>query len=236
MAEILWKERVPPASNWSHVLKRGTALRLTDVDGGANVSALFYNFEIPAERYNMPDTLKAQHTAKLTRGHILMSDMGRSLISIVEDTVGWHDPIGGCSSDESNLSKYGEKSYQKFRNEFHRSAQDLFLLDLEKYGIGKRGLVPNVNFFSQVDVDADGKMSFRVASGVAGQQVLLRADMNVLVLLNTCPHPLDPASTFPAKPIELSVETYGVAAADDECRNFRPENQRAMQLSERYFL
>ena len=91
----LWAETVPGGATWSHVLKRGTALRITDVEGGANVAAYFLNFEIPAERFNLPDTLKAQHTARLTKGHVLYSDMGRILCSITEDTVGWHDPLGG---------------------------------------------------------------------------------------------------------------------------------------------
>ncbi len=95
---LLWEETVQPGATWSHVLKRGTALRMTDLEGGANVGALFYNFECPAERYNMPDTLKAQHIARLTAGFVLYSDMGRILCSVVGDTVGWHDPIGGCSN------------------------------------------------------------------------------------------------------------------------------------------
>src|SRR4030095_8915631 len=92
---ILWEETVQPGATWSHVLKRGTALRLTDIEGGANAGALFYNFECPVERFNMPDTLKAQHIARLTAGFVLYSDMGRVLCSITEDTVGWHDTITG---------------------------------------------------------------------------------------------------------------------------------------------
>jgi uncharacterized protein YcgI (DUF1989 family) len=91
-------ERLPGGATWSHVLKRGTALRITDVEGGANVAAYFLNFEMTAERFNLPDTLKAQHTARLTKGHALYSDMGRILCSITEDTVGWHDPIAGASN------------------------------------------------------------------------------------------------------------------------------------------
>src|SRR6202171_3340795 len=90
---VLWEETIHGGAAWSHVLKRGTALRITDLQGGANVGAVFYNFECPAERYNMPDTLKAQHVARLTKGFVLYSDMGRILCSIIDDTVGWHDPI-----------------------------------------------------------------------------------------------------------------------------------------------
>ncbi len=95
---VLWEETVEPGAAWSHVLKRGTSLLITDMEGGANVGAIFYNFECPAERFNLPDTLKAQHVARLTKGCVLYSDMGRILCSITEDTVGWHDPLGGCSN------------------------------------------------------------------------------------------------------------------------------------------
>src|SRR5271156_3647164 len=109
---VLWEESVRGGSAWSHVLKRGTALRITDVEGGANVGAIFFNFEIPSERYNMPDTLKAQHTAHLTKGFVLYSDMGRVLCSITEDTCGWHDLIGGHSTAATVQDRFGNQRYQ----------------------------------------------------------------------------------------------------------------------------
>ena len=109
----LWTETVPGGATWSHVLKRGTALRMTDLEGGANVAAYFLNFEIPAERFNLPDTLKAQHTARLTKGHALYSDMGRILCSITEDTVGWHDPLCGFSNNMLVEKKYGNASSRR---------------------------------------------------------------------------------------------------------------------------
>ena len=95
---VLIREALRGGQMWSRVVRRGQALKLTDVEGGASVAALFYNAQQPLERYNMADTLKAQHTSKLTKGHMLYSDMGRVLLSIVEDTLGWHDPIGGIST------------------------------------------------------------------------------------------------------------------------------------------
>src|SRR5204862_5992757 len=124
---VLWEETIQPGAAWSHVLKRGTALRLMDLEGGANVGAIFYNFECPVERYNMPDTLKAQHIARLTAGLVLYSDMGRVLCSITDDTVGWHDPIGGCSNASLVKARYGEATYQDCRNAYHRNAFDSFL-------------------------------------------------------------------------------------------------------------
>src|ERR1700704_4426711 len=107
----LWEETVQPGATWSHVLKRGTALRITDVLGGANAAALFYNFECPVESYNMPDTLKAQHIARLTKGNVLYSDMGRILCSITDDSVGWHDPLGGMSNAELVEAQFGKSRY-----------------------------------------------------------------------------------------------------------------------------
>src|SRR5258705_13300415 len=99
VGQVLWEETVPGGAHWSGVMRRGTAMRFTDIDGGANLSALFWNFEEKNERYSMPDTLKAQHTAFLTRGHCGFSDMGRVLFSIVEDTAGGADTGGGGTGD-----------------------------------------------------------------------------------------------------------------------------------------
>src|SRR6185295_9876809 len=128
MSAMLFEDLVPPAATWSHPLKRGTALRITDTEGHANVGALFYNWENPTERYNMPDTLKAQHIARLTRGNVLYSDMGRILCSITEDTVGWHDPLSGYSNAASVRAKYGEARYQEHRNDCHQNAFDGFVI------------------------------------------------------------------------------------------------------------
>ena len=233
---ILWEETVQPGGTWSHVLKRGTALRLTDLQGGANAGALFYNFECPVERYNMPDTLKAQHIARLTEGFVLYSDMGRILCSITSDSVGWHDPIGGCSNAALVKAKYGEARYQDCRNAYHRNALDSFLVELGKWGLGPRDLVPDVNFFSRVDVGADGAMAFHAGNSRPGSTVELRAEMNVLVILNTCQHPLDPNPKYEPKPVGLSIRRVAVPGTTDPCRLSRPENDRGFTLTERYFL
>jgi urea carboxylase-associated protein 2 len=235
-SSILWEETVQPGASWSHVLKRGTQLRITDIQGGANVGALFYNFECPVERYNMPDTLKAQHIARLTQGAVLYSDMGRILCSVVADTVGWHDPIGGCSNAALVTGQYGESTYQDARNECHRNGRDSFLVELGKWGLGPRDLVPNVNFFSCVTVSDEGRMEFRENHSTPGSYVELRAEMNVLTVLNTCPHPLDPSPHYAPKPVHLSIRRAPAPGPDDPCRLSRPENQRGFTLTERYFL
>ena len=233
---VLWEEPVRGGSTWSHVLKRGTALRLTDVSGGANIGALFYNFDLPIERYNMPDTLKAQHTAHLTAGFVLYSDMGRILCSITDDSVGWHDPIGGHGNAAMAKAKLGEAGYQEYRNDFYRNAHDNFLVELGKYGLGRRDLVPNVNFFSKVAVGDDGSMTYQPGNSPAGSFVELRAEMNVLVILDTCQHALDPSTKYDPKPVLVTVKKVDAPAADDPCRLSRPENARGFINTKRYFL
>ncbi len=232
---IRFTETVMPGANWSHVLKRGTTLRVIDLEGDGNVSALFYNFELPSERLNLPDTLKCQHIAKLTKGACLYSDMGRILVSITEDTCGWHDPLTGCSNARNIAAKYGELTYQQARNEWHRNAHDGFLTELGKYNLGERDLAMNVNFFGKVTVDDLGAMSYHPGSSKAGAFVDLRAEMNVIVVLNTCPHPLDPSPTYAPKSVSLIVWSLPPVTAADTCRNSCAENERGFILTERYF-
>lgn len=233
---LLFEETLPPGAAWSHILKRGTSLRLTDLDGGANVGAILYNADCPVERLNLPDTLKAQQIARLAGGFVLYSDMGRILCSITQDSLGWHDALSGGLDAPAVLAKYGEARYQERRNTFYKNAHDSFLIELEKYGLGPRDLSPNLNFFSKVAVDDNGALAYRSGHSPAGSRVEMRAEMNVLVLLNSVPHPLDPSPVYAPKPVHLSVSRVPPPAADDPCRLSRPENGRGFQLTERYFL
>jgi uncharacterized protein len=233
---VLRNEIVPGGATWSHVLKRGTALRITDVEGGANVAAYFLNFELPAERFNLPDTLKAQHTARLTKGHVLYSDMGRVLCSITEDTVGWHDPLAGISNAALVEKKYGKSTYQQARNSWHQNARDGLLIELGKYGLGPRDLHATLNLFSKVTVDHEGQLHYSTNHSRAGGYVELRAEMNVLVLLNTCPHPLDSGDAYAPKPVDLSISRVPAPRSDDPCRMLCHENVRGFLMTEFYFL
>ena len=167
-SRIVHNDTLPGARYWSFIIQRGFCLRLTDLNGGANCSALFYNAHDKLERYNMADTLKAQHTACLTRGHVCYSDMGRILMSIIEDTCGWHDTVCGCSNAKLVAEKYGEKSYQEARDDFYRNAREDFLIELAKWGLGTRDMVPNLNFFSKVVADEKGGLRFVQDNSPAG--------------------------------------------------------------------
>lgn len=186
------------------------------------------------DRLNLPDTLKAQYTAKLTRGHILMSDMGRCLLSIIDDSVGWHDPLGGHGNAGDARLKYGERSYQEAGNDWHRNAHDNFLVEAGKHGLGLRDLAANVNFFSRLDAGDDGRLAYHPANSKAGDTVDLRAEMDVLIVLTTCQHPLDTTPEYAPKPVLLTILHRPPPGPDDYCRNFRPENQRSFTQTERY--
>jgi urea carboxylase-associated protein 2 len=232
--EPIVSERLRGGQMWSRVLRRGQRLRLVDVDGGATLAALFYNADDPSERYNMPDTLKAQQIARLTRGFVLYSDMGRVLCSVVEDQVGWHDTITGHGTREQMLARYGSGAYQKLRNDFYRNTRDNFITELGKYDLGKRDLGPNVNFFVKVTADEEGTLTW-VENKKPGAFVELRAELNTLVVLSNTPHPLDPAPTYSPKPVGLEVRPGAPAGPDDPCRRSRQENERGFKLTELYF-
>ena len=233
---ILWEETLHGSSTWSHVLKRGTALRIEAIEDNSNVGAIFLNADNPSERLNLPDTLKAQHIARLTTGAVLYSDMGRILCSITDDTLGWHDPLGGCSDARLVEKKYGRSTYQQAKNDWHQNGLDGFLIELAKYGLNRRDLMMNVNFFSKVEVEEDGGMKFIPNHSSAGDAVELRAEMNTLIILNTCQHPMDTATEYAQRPVKLTIKKVEAPGLDDVCRNFRPENGRGFTITGRYFL
>ena len=233
---ILWEEVLAGSSSWSHILKRGTALRIETLEDTCNVGAIFLNADNFAERLTLADTLKAQHIARLTMGSVLYSDMGRVLCSITEDSVGWHDPLAGCSDATSVEKKYGRLSYQEARNEWHQNALDGFLIELAKYGLNRRDLMMNVNFFSKVSVQNDGSLQYVAGHAPAGSVVELRAEMNTLVILNTCQHPMERGKVYAQRPVKLTLKRVDPPSTDDPCRVACPENKRGFILTERYFL
>ena len=233
-AAPIYTKTLSHAGMWSHVVSRGKSLRLTDLEGGANVGLLLYNADLAFERYNMPDTLKGQHIFHLRHPYCLHSDMGRILASITADTVGWHDTVCGCSDAKLVAEKYGAKTYQTAQNEFYRNGRECFLIELAKWGLGERDLVPNLNLFSKVVADDAGRLSFVSGHAKAGDWVELRFEMNTLVVLNTCQHPFDPDPNYHPRSVRLEVFPAPPAGPDDPCRCSRPENERAFLNTENY--
>ena len=229
---VLWEEVLPGDSHWSGVLRRGVSLQLTAAAADANVAALFYNYELLSERYSMPDTLKAQHTAFLSSGCVCYSDMGRILCSITADSVGWHDSIGGLSDAALVESRYGRTRFQEQRNARHGNGRDAMLNELGKYGLGARDLVANINFFSKVTVDESGALQWQPGHCVAGAAVELRFEMDTLVLLYAGPHPLHTAAQFSPVGVRLAAWLSGAAPAADVCRERCQENGRGFRNTE----
>ncbi|MBN2605931.1 MAG: urea carboxylase-associated family protein [Thiotrichales bacterium] len=235
LGDLIWRENLPGGAHWSGVIRRGTVLRITDVQGGANASMLINNIEVKNERYNMPDTLKAQKTAFLTTPNMCFSDMGRVMCSIIGDTCGWHDTIGGISNARIVEKKYGAKSYQEAHNDYYKSGFDSLINELEKWGLGVSDIMPNINWFSKVRVEDSGAMTFVEGNSKAGDCVDLRFEMDCIVSIATAQHPLDPNPKYDPKPIELSVFKAMPVGQDDPCRLHRAENERAYYNTKIYY-
>ncbi|SDS35862.1 hypothetical protein SAMN05216271_1743 [Halopseudomonas sabulinigri] len=231
-----YSTEIPGASHWSLRVRAGTLMRLTDLGGGANVGMLFYNPDNLLERYNAPDTLKGQHTFKLTQGNCLYSDMGRVFASIVEDQLGWHETVCGNSNAAQVAERWGARDYQEARNDWHQNGYDAFLVELAKYGLGRADMAANLNLFSKVATDKAGNLQLVEGHSAAGSQVALRFEMDTLVLLHTCPHPLNQAKAYPYTPVQIELSQAAAVDDDDYCRNFRPENQRGFMNNALYHL
>jgi urea carboxylase-associated protein 2 len=231
---ILYKDTLPGGKHWSMRMRRGTSLKLIDVNGGANVGMLFYNPENLLERYNAPDTLKCQHTFKLTKGHCLYSDMGRIFCSIIDDSFGWHDTLCGNSHAKSVTKQYGKRDYQNDRNNWRQNGNDALLIEATKYGLNKQDLAANLNLFSKVVPDDEGKIAYSETQSKAGDFIELRFEMDTLVLFHTCPHPLNPQTDYPYKNVEYQILKSDEVSDDDICKNSCSENQRGFENNRLY--
>ena len=232
----LYEELVPGGGHTSFVLKRGQLLRITDLEGGANVSLLLLSAAEKSERLNLPDTLKCQHTAKLTAGHCLYSDMGRVLAAITADTCGWHDSFGGVLNAEEVAEKYGAGRYQELRNGFFRNGVDNLLVEMGKWNLNLQDLLMALNLFSKVSVDGDGRFHFEPGNSKAGDYIELYAPMDCLVVLTALQHPLDPNPAYAPKPVQLSWHQACSDGISVLCRTSRPENARGFHNTERLYI
>lgn len=230
---FLWQEHVPGGCHWSGIVRRGTTLRMTDLDGGANAAVLFYNREEKLERYNMADTLKSQHTFYLTVGHACHSDMGRIFCCITADSGGWNDTVCGLSDAALIQQKYGIARYQEHRNQMHRSGLDGLLIELGKWGLSRRDIVSNINFFSKVTADAAGDLTFHAHSNNAGDYVDLSFEMDTLMVLSTAPHPMDTAKSYQPGAVNLALFTTPPETTD-ACARIA-ENIRGLQNTQRFY-
>lgn len=227
-------ETVPGGAARSFVLRRTQVLRMTAQAAGANASTLLFAADRTVERLCVPDTLKAQMQVRIRPPMVLMSDAGRALVSVTGSSLDWHDAIGGHSCD-AHLARFGPSSYATDRNAWRQSARAGLLDELAKWDLGRRDLHPTVNLFSAVVPadDARGTLAWRPDHSAAGDWVDLRAETDVLVVLSTAPHPLDPTTVWRPAPVSLQVSDGRAPAEDDPSRTFRAESARALAETER---
>ena len=241
MSKMLYTTTLPGNGHWSLEMRRGSLMKITDLEGGANVGMLFYNPRNLLERYNAPDTLKCQHTFKLQRGNCLYSDMGRIFASIVEDHSAngegnWHDTICGNSTAEQVEKQWGKRDYQSHRNQWFQNGYDAFLVELAKYSLGRADMASNINWFSKVIADDHGNIQLDTKNQCAGNSVTLRFEMDTLVVMHACPHPLSKSNRYPFASVEIELGEADPVTEDDYCKNFREENQRGFQNNALYHL
>jgi len=184
---------------WSRVLKRGQTLRIIDSEGQQAVDALLYCRDDPAERYSAQDTLRVQGSAYIELGTQLVSNRGRVMAVITADTCGRHDTSAGCCSCESNAVRFGEAT------RYQHACRENFILELSKYGLGKRDIVANLNFFMNVPIDPKGH--FTVADGVSapGSHVDITAECDVIFVVSNCPQVNNPCNGFDPTPIRVVI-------------------------------
>ena len=224
-AALVWDETFAAGDYGSRVLKRGTRLRLIDLVGDACCQFTVHSAARPFERLNVADTVKVQWNAYLGEGKLLLSDMGRVMMSITRDTSGCHDTFCGASTAWGNAKRYGSgDNYSP-----HPNGRDRLLLSVLKHGLGKADLGGSVNFFKAVRVEENGSLRFVSGANPSPAHLELRAEMDVIVSFANCPHPLDPRPVYNATPLRAIAFQGILTPADDPIRNACPENRRAFE-------
>jgi urea carboxylase-associated protein 1 len=184
---------------WSCLLKRGQTLRIVDIEGQQAVDALLYCAENTAERYSAQDTLRVQGSAYVGLGTRLISNKGRVMARITADSCGRHDTSAGCCSCESNAVRFGGPA------RYQHACRENFLLELSRYGLAKRDIVSNLNFFMNVPIDPSG--DFTVVDGISapGNHVDVTAEMDVIFVLSNCPQINNPCNGFNPTPVRVHL-------------------------------
>lgn len=229
--EVVWEETIAAGGYASRRISRGTRLRLVDLHGDGCASMLLFNAENPAERLNVADTLKVQWNGYLGEGKLILSDMGRVMMSIVRDDAGTHDAFCGASNEASNRRRYGDGANYGA----HPNARDRFLLAVSKHGLGRKDVHPCINWFKGVRIGQDGGTWLDVGPFPPGRSLLLRAEMELIVALANCPHVLDERPRFSVTPIRATAWKGGVTNEADPLRSTTPEGLRAFLNTEDYY-
>ncbi len=230
-SSMLWETTLGAGGYAGKELWRGARLQLQDLEGDACLSMLVFNADRPVERLNIADTIKVQWNAYLGAGKLLLSDMGRVLLSVIEDGAGTHDTFCGASTARSNAQRYGDGDNWGSQP----NARDRFALAVGKFGLGRKDIHPCINWFKGVRIAADGATELAAGPFAPGRTLTLRAEMNVFVVLANCPHRLDARTGYTVTPIRASAWRGEPTPPDDPIRNSTPEGLRAFLNVDDYF-
>jgi urea carboxylase-associated protein 2 len=219
---LLWDETLEPGGYAARVLPRGAVVRLVDVDGDACANVIVHNALLPTERLNVADTVKVQWQAYLGGGSLLLSDMGRVLMTIVDDTSGRHDTLCGSSNAARNAAKYGSGGVHGP----HPNGRDRFAVAIAKFGLDRRDIPPSINLFKGVRVEADGSLRFQGEARPGGSVELL-AELPVLFTVVNTPHVLDPRPGYNATALRVTAWRDAPTSPDGPRWRSSPEAERA---------
>jgi urea carboxylase-associated protein 1 len=200
---VVRDDLVAARAPWSGVVAAGQELTIVDLGGNQAVDCLLYNAADTTERYSAPDTVSAQGNIFLVAGSVLRSCEGRALMTITADDVGRHDTLGGACSKESNTLRYGHHTKHQ-----HACVEN-FLLEGARYGLGKRDLVSNINWYMNVPVEEDGTLGIVDGISAPGLRLSLRAEIDTLVLVSNCPQINNPCNGFDPTPVRMIVTEAG---------------------------
>lgn len=228
--DLLWEETIAPGGYAVRRLNRGARLRLIDLQGDACASLQIFNAEMPTERLNVADTVKVQWNGYLGQGKLLLSDMGRVLMSIVEDDAETHDCFCGTSNEELTTAKYGKGEPRYFLN-----GRDRMLQGVGKHGLSRKDVHPCVNLFKGARVEEDGAITPQIGPFEPGRSVILRVEMDLMLVVVNCPHVLDPREDWTVTPLRATAWRGPITPEDDPVRNATPEGMRAFLNVEDYY-
>ncbi|WP_207459487.1 urea amidolyase associated protein UAAP2 [Azospirillum sp. SYSU D00513] len=201
-ADASYRKVVPAGDYWIHTVVKGQVFRILDLEGNQAADTLFFSAADPAERYSAVDTIREQRNVYLTVGTKLMSTAGNPMLEIVADTVGRHDTLGGACATESNTVRY---ALEKKTMHACRDSYLLAVTEHEEFGLTKRDITHNINFFMNVPVTPDGGLTFADGVSAPGKYVEMRAEMDVTVLISNCPQLNNPCNAYNPTPIEVLI-------------------------------
>lgn len=232
--KILKQDDVPGGWYWTTKIKRGQTLRIVNTGATPGIALQIWNRQDPSERFNSADTIKVQWTARIGKGRVLLSDMGRVMMAITEDTCGYHDCVAGHSTAITNEKNYGPSALRNSPMPV-RNSRDNFRIAAAKLGLSKRDVHQSFCAFAPVVTGEGGKLQWQENALQPGAFIDLRAEMDLTVCLSNCPHPMAPGGSYEPQPVAVALWDAGPVAADDLCRNGTAEAKRAYENTDPLF-